>query len=154
MFIKVFNHNLKVHNQQFKIGKTYSARNIEEFFSYYKDINDTIYDAELCGGIRYCEVKPIGKLTKRYGRLITNKIKIIRELTIEELINLDTTGEWCCDLIVKMDVVKRHSAYNLIMLSSHYNWDCSYFAKKIKNTGLTIEYIQNKIVEKNKPNKK
>ena len=97
-YYKGFDKNLSCRGMQFEVGKTYdtgakdedvklcsdtaihfcnSLQNVHEYYSQNPDANN-----------RVCEVEPLGKTVSNNTKMGTNKIKILREITGEELAHL------------------------------------------------------------------
>ena len=97
-YYKGFDKYLKCRGMQFEVGKTYdtgandedvelcsntaihfcdSLQNVHEYYSQNPDANN-----------RVCEVEPLGKTVSNNTKMGTNKIKILREITGEELAHL------------------------------------------------------------------
>jgi hypothetical protein len=97
-YYKGFDKDLKCRGMQFEVGKTYdtgandedvelcsdtaihfcdSLQNVHEYYSQNPDANN-----------RVCEVEPLGKTVSNNTKMGTNKIKILREITGEELAHL------------------------------------------------------------------
>jgi len=97
MYIKAFTEDLKCRGFQYEIGKTYTTDKEIKLcgygFHFCDDLCDTLifYNAYS----RYCEIIPDKHTLKDENKYVTNSITIVRELTLAELIDLDTTGEWC-----------------------------------------------------------
>ena len=112
MFIKGFDENLCCRGMQFEIGKTYEtghpkkelkccSSTVIHFCDNLKSVHE-FYDVRKNN--RYCEVEPLGDVIKKDNKYGTNKIKIVREITGEELAHLKeiergntgifNTGDW------------------------------------------------------------
>ena len=97
-YYKGFDKDLKCRGMQFEVGKTYdtgandedvelcsdtaihfcdSLQNVHEYYSQNPDANN-----------RVCEVEPLGKTVSNNTKMGTNKIKILREITGDELAHL------------------------------------------------------------------
>ena len=96
MFIKGFDENLCCRGMQFEIGKTYEtghpkkelkccSSTVIHFCDNLKSVHK-FYDVRKNN--RYCEVEPLGDVIKKDNKYGTNKIKIVREITGEELAHL------------------------------------------------------------------
>ena len=96
MFIKGFDENLCCRGMQFEIGKTYEtgypkkelkccSSTVIHFCDNLKYVHE-FYDVRKNN--RYCEVEPLGDVIKKDNKYGTNKIKIVREITGEELAHL------------------------------------------------------------------
>ena len=96
MFIKGFDENLCCRGMQFEIGKTYEtgypkkelkccSSTVIHFCDNLKSVHE-FYDVRKNN--RYCEVEPLGDVIKKDNKYGTNKIKIVREITGEELAHL------------------------------------------------------------------
>ena len=97
-YYKGFDKDLKCRGMQFEVGKTYdtgandedvelcsdtaihfcdSLQNVHEYYSQNPNANN-----------RVCEVEPLGKTVSNNTKMGTNKIKILREITGEELAHM------------------------------------------------------------------
>ena len=97
MFIKGFDKNLRCRGMQFEIGKTYDTgytENLElcscEVFHFCKSLEKVheFYSARVEENNRFCEIEVLGELVEDENKCGSNKIKILREITGEELANL------------------------------------------------------------------
>lgn len=97
MFIKGFDENLCCRGMQFEIGKTYDTgctENLElctdKVFHFCKNLEnvDKFYSVRAEKNNRFCEIKVLGELVEDELKCGSNKIKILREITGEELNNL------------------------------------------------------------------
>jgi len=96
MYIKALDNNLMCRGIQYKIGQTYKVRKnspMSKKFYCHKKLEDTIDWLGMPG--RYCEIELSGDVIQDGELAIVNEITIIRELFLDELIELDDTGEWC-----------------------------------------------------------
>src|ERR1700744_587801 len=89
---KAFDKDLKCREHDFKIGETYKIKgslkicengyhfcqNLFDVYSYYPKSSET----------RVCEIEAIGKVVTKGDKSATSEIKIIRELTDKELLNV------------------------------------------------------------------
>lgn len=93
MFIKGFDKHLKCRDFQFEVGKSYDTgakddelilctntvfhfcRSLQQVHDYYSCNEDN----------RYCEIEVLGKLIEDKNKCGSNKIKIVREITSDEL---------------------------------------------------------------------
>jgi hypothetical protein len=96
MYIKGFDENLCCRGMQFDVGKTYEtgypkkelkccSATVIHFCDNLKSVHE-FYDVR--ENNRYCEVEPLGDVVKEDDKYGTNKIKILREITGEELARL------------------------------------------------------------------
>ena len=96
MYIKGFDENLCCRGMQFDVGKTYEtgypkkelkccSATVIHFCDNLKSVHE-FYDVRKNN--RYCEVEPLGDVVKEDDKYGTNKIKILREITAEELARL------------------------------------------------------------------
>lgn len=88
---KAMNSNMKCRDFQFKVGKTYSTdsllmcssgfhfcENILDVYNYYEKSSDTVV----------CEVEALGQVLKEGDKSCTDKIKIVKQLTEKELLEV------------------------------------------------------------------
>ena len=94
MFIKGFDKNLRCRGMQFEIGKTYDTgytENLElcscKVFHFCKSLENVheFYSAKVENNNRFCEIEVLGELVEDERKCGSNKIKILREITGEEL---------------------------------------------------------------------
>ena len=94
MFIKGFDENLRCRGMQFEIGKTYDTgytENLElcscKVFHFCKSLENVheFYSAKVENNNRFCEIEVLGGLVEDEIKCGSNKIKILREITGEEL---------------------------------------------------------------------
>ena len=94
MFIKGFDRNLRCRGMQFEIGKTYDTgytENLElcscKVFHFCKSLEkvNEFYSARVEENNRFCEIEVLGELVEDEQKCGSNKIKILREITGEEL---------------------------------------------------------------------
>ena len=94
MFIKGFDKNLRCRGMQFEIGKTYDTgytENLElcccKVFHFCKSLEKVhaFYPARVEENNRFCEIEVLGELVEDENKCGSNKIKILREITGEEL---------------------------------------------------------------------
>ena len=94
MFIKGFDKNLRCRGMQFEIGKTYDTgytENLElcscKVFHFCKRLENVheFYSAKVEDNNRFCEIEVLGELVEDERKCGSNKIKILREITGEEL---------------------------------------------------------------------
>ena len=94
MFIKGFDENLCCREMQFEIGKTYDTgytENLElcscKVFHFCKSLENVheFYSAKVEENNRFCEIEVLGELVEDERKCGSNKIKILREITGEEL---------------------------------------------------------------------
>lgn len=97
MFIKGFDKNLRCRGMQFEIGKTYDTgytENLElcscKVFHFCKSLENVheFYSAKVENNNRFCEIEVLGELVEDERKCGSNRIKILREITSEELANL------------------------------------------------------------------
>jgi hypothetical protein len=98
---KAFDKNLKCLGFQFKVGKTFETKEIElcksgfhfcenpfDVYNYYPKETNT----------RICEVEALGEVKKEGDKSVTNKIKIVKELSDIERLDLwikrTNSGDW------------------------------------------------------------
>ena len=80
---------------QYKVGQTYEMDGEialgERGFHFCGAMGPVLEDYPR-GGSRYAEVEALGKVINGYGLYVTDKIRIVRELTSDEVTNLINTG--------------------------------------------------------------
>lgn len=82
---------------QFEIGKTYEVEGkpiyYKNGFTAYGDIDSVFIECGLRNDNIICEVEVLGDIDRDgdSSRVVTNKIKIIRELTVDDLLKFNTT---------------------------------------------------------------
>ena len=114
MFIKGFDENLRCRGYQFEIGKVYDTGADDEklelcsdtVFHFCRSLEKvhTHYSANPKENNRFCEIEVLGRLVEDEEKCGSNKIKIVREITGQELANLRgfkngntglfNTGDW------------------------------------------------------------
>ena len=113
MFIKGFDENLCCRGMQFEVDKTYDTgytENLElcscKVFHFCKSLENVheFYSAKFEDNNRFCEIEVLGELVEDESKCGSNKIKILREITGEELAmlrglkngntGLFNTGHW------------------------------------------------------------
>jgi hypothetical protein len=92
MFIKGFDKDLKCRGFQFEIGKEYKTgyeKNLklctETVFHFCESIQQVHSFYDVRENNRYCEVEALGEIVKDENKCGTNHIKIVREITGDEL---------------------------------------------------------------------
>jgi hypothetical protein len=93
MYIKGFDKNLCCRGFQFEVGKTYDTGVKDEdvkiceggAFHFCKSIRDVHDYYNVNRENRFCEIKVLGALVETDGKCCSNKIKIVREITGDEL---------------------------------------------------------------------
>ena len=98
MFIKGFDENLRCRGYQFEIGKVYDTGADDEklelcsdtVFHFCRSLEKvhTHYSANPKENNRFCEIEVLGRLVEDEEKCGSNKIKIVREITGQELANL------------------------------------------------------------------
>jgi len=88
---KAFNNDLTCRDFQYEVGKTYEMDDKPECccegFHFCKDLKECFYYYKF--GSRVCEVESLGNIdTEDDKKFCTNKIKIIRELSFEEICDI------------------------------------------------------------------
>ena len=141
MYIKAFDKNLKCRGFQYEVGKTYTTDkeielcdNLSNTLKYYQ-----IYS-------RYCEVIPGKHIKKDECKYVTNSITIVRELTLSELIEKDTTGEWCYYYAYLVPGADRELLQAAVIEKYTTGKWCCYYAKYI--SGADRELLQAAIIGK------
>lgn len=95
---KAFDKNLQCRGFQFAVGKTYTHKGdvvpcqsgfhfcpeIADVFTYYGFDNEST---------RLCEVEAVGEVVGDGDKRVTNKLKIVRELTWQDMLKLANTGK-------------------------------------------------------------
>ena len=98
MFIKGFDENLRCRYYQFEVGKVYDTGADEEklelcsntVFHFCRNLEKVHnhYSANPKENNRFCEIEVLGRLVEDEEKCGSNKIKIVREITGQELANL------------------------------------------------------------------
>lgn len=97
MYIKGFDENLRCRGMQFEVSKTYDTGYTEKLelcsckvFHFCKSLEKVseFYSARVEDNNRFCEIEVLGELVEDDEKCGSNKIKILREITGEELANL------------------------------------------------------------------
>ena len=98
MFIKGFDENLRCRDYQFEVGKVYDTGADEEklelcsntVFHFCRNLEKVHnhYSANPKENNRFCEIEVLGRLVEDEEKCGSNKIKIVREITGQELANL------------------------------------------------------------------
>ena len=98
MFIKGFDENLRCRDYQFEVGKVYDTGADEEklelcsntVFHFCRNLEKVHnhYSANPKENNRFCEIEVLGRLVEDEEKYGSNKIKIVREITGQELANL------------------------------------------------------------------
>jgi len=103
--IKGFNEDLKCMGYQFSIGKTFEEDITPKLcgrgFHYCKTIKDVFSFYKNDGKNRFCLIEVLGKTDEGIGKSCTNKIKIIRELSKEE-VSLGITDDFVAKQMKEM----------------------------------------------------
>ena len=116
MFIKGFDKNLRCRGMQFEIGKTYDTgytENLElcscKVFHFCKSLENVheFYSAKVENNNRFCEIEVLGELVEDERKCGSNKIKILREITGEELaIVRENLIEEIADVMICLEQLK------------------------------------------------
>lgn len=86
---KGFNKDLQCRGFQYELGKTYECETAEvcsKGFHYCKKIKDVLDYYPITS--RFCEIEDLGKTVTKQNKSATTKIKIVKELTRDELVEL------------------------------------------------------------------
>ena len=86
---KGFNKDLQCRGFQYELGKTYECETAEvcsKGFHYCKKIKDVLDYYPITS--RFCEIEDLGKTVTEQNKSATTKIKIVKELTRDELVEL------------------------------------------------------------------
>lgn len=112
MYYKGFDANLRGYgNYSFEVGKTYSTDNDDPWLWYHYARYASATIIHVKKDIRICEIEPLGE-TRKYssqldgfgkGYYTTNKIRIIRELSRDEVFQTLLTEECPFSLIKKLN---------------------------------------------------
>lgn len=149
MYIKIFNTNL----DNYKVGETYSIKenlSINNNFVFYENLNDINSSNHVLTHSHYYIVKPKGKVLLQGKKFLTNAIKIEKELTIDDLIKLDSYGSWTFNyLFYNYELLsKKRIKYlqeKIIKKDLNGNW-CYLLAKDIPYTDLHL--LQHEVIKK------
>jgi YD repeat-containing protein len=80
-------HNLKCRNQEYKVGKTYTANKLEmcrHGFHFCEKMEDTLNYYTPNSDFILIEIEILGEVINEDNKSVTNKMKVLRILTIEE----------------------------------------------------------------------
>ena len=86
---KGFDKDLQCRGFQYEVGKTYECETAEvssKGFHYCKKIKDVLDYYPITS--RFCEIEDLGKTVTKQNKSATTKIKIVKELTRDELVKL------------------------------------------------------------------
>jgi hypothetical protein len=92
---KGFNENLQCRGKQYKVGETYEMSASPSVCNRGFHFCEIIFDVHgyyRLGDSRVCEIEALGEIAKKGDKSVTNKIKIIRELSREEIRTLANVG--------------------------------------------------------------
>ena len=132
-YYKGFNSDLTCKKFKYKIGETYEMECkpiiCEQGFHFCHELKDVFEYYTLCKRHRFCLVDALGDITTDNRKSCTNKIKIVQELSLDEI--LDIIG------IADKDLFKNYYNNELfygfqlheIMLGLKDNLDVSIYAK-------------------------
>lgn len=152
MYIKIFNNDLSSKNFKYEIGKIYNLEGELQYckngFYFYDNLNDILEYYSV--NSRYYLVEPLGDIIHEFKCYVTNKIKIIRELCLNELLELDNTGKWSFEYLklnknLKLEIINKIKD-NILKKdkTGEYIYSFTYFVNPIE-----INDLQNKLVEIN-----
>ena len=96
---KAFDKDLKCRNFQYEIGKTYEMEEepiiCERGFHFCENPIDVFGYYEFTKNIRICKVEALGTIIQEGTKYVTNKIKILEEISIDEIkINLNLSMKY------------------------------------------------------------
>ena len=123
---KAFDKDLKCRGFQYEVGKSYKiegelkicengfhfCENLKDVYSYYPKSENT----------RVCKVESLGELIKDSDKSVTSEIKIVEEISLDELIKLT-------------DGLKFNTGYRNTGRYSTGNYNTGYFNTGYRNTG-------------------
>ena len=117
---KAFNDDLTCRGFQYEIGKIYEMNNkpicCKNGFHFCKDLQECFcyYDF----GSRICEVESLGDISTDYGgKYCTNKIRIIRELSFEEICDEIEADERLAKILIESyDITKSYKGFRCVLL--------------------------------------
>ena len=93
---KVFNSDLTCRGFQFKEGETFThdgeIKLCESGFHFHENVKDLFNYYSFSSNIKVAEVSAIGKVITGDDKSVTDKLKVVRILTHDELLNLVNTG--------------------------------------------------------------
>ena len=94
---KAFDKDLKCREFQFKVGKTYTHKGAislcEEGFHFCLEANDVFNYYTFAPETRVCEVEALGNVAGEGDKRVTNKIKILKEISRLELLTIINMGK-------------------------------------------------------------
>ena len=94
----------------------------------------------------YCLVD-INVINERDDKIVGNKITLLKELTFEECIGYDKTGEWCYHFADDIKEANVELLQNAVITKDKTGCWCYYFARYVKGTN--VKLLQNAVIEKN-----
>lgn len=96
---KVFNPDWTCKGFKYELGEIYEYEGEIELcrsgFHFCKKVNDCFYSYRFDSNNKVAEVEALGFIKSSDGKSVTNKIKIVRELTWHEVLELVNTGKNC-----------------------------------------------------------
>ena len=121
---KAFNDDLTCKDFKYEVGKTYTIEGdiecCERGFHFCKELIDCFYYYRF--GSRICEVEALGDLDTKYNKSCTSKIKIVRELSFEEICNKIEVDERLAKILIESyDITKSYKGFRCVLLGS--GWD-------------------------------
>lgn len=161
MYIKAFDKNFKIGSKKFNIGEIYNKKdnNFSKEFEIFDSLEKSLYYYP--SNARYFEVKPLKEVYEvkpYYSHKCTNEYVIVRELSIEDLVELDTTGEWILHYaITLLDNVKNHRDWLDFYISyySQYYEEITYEEEcnmenlyNVKDKNINLKYLEENLLKK------
>ena len=116
---KAFNDDLTCKDFKYEVGKTYTIEGdiecCERGFHFCKELIDCFYYYRF--GSRICEVEALGDLDTKYNKSCTSKIKIVRELSFEEICNKIEVDERLAKVLIESyNIVKKYKGFECVRL--------------------------------------
>lgn len=111
------------------------------------DISETLYFYDITEHTAYCLVD-INVVDEHRYVVVGDRISIIKELTFDECVQYDKTGEWCYEYAGKIKGADIKRLQDAVIEKDKYGELCYRFAKYVE--GADIKRLQDAVIEKDK----